>query len=340
MHTLGYSFRPWTDAKMIADGPRSAATSATTADAYGVMDTIRCGHRVDRRRTGRSDDARWTVTAERTDDRRAGAADRSFLLIVQRLLQLRRRATSRSSPARERLRRHDHPSPALARGPRLRRQARGGHRQRRDRDHARAGDGRDGRARGDAPALADLPRLAARRGRAGHGLRRRLLPAMAAYQAVRWKNVALQSAQLQALPAPARSSPSASSAGASSASCPRASTSTRTSARATTPGTSGCACAPTGTSSRALRRGRASIVTDRIETFTETGVRLRSGEELEADIVVTATGLQLLALGGIAVHRRRRAARPSRAPHLQGDDARRRPQRGAGRSATPTPRGR
>ena len=41
------------------------------------------------------------------------------------------------------------------------------------------------------------------------------------------------------------------------------------------------------------------MVTDRIETFTETGLRLESGAELEADLVVTATGLNLLPLGGM-----------------------------------------
>ena len=50
----------------------------------------------------------------------------------------------------------------------------------------------------------------------------------------------------------------------------------------------------------ALKKGAASIVTDRIETFTAGGVRLLSGKELEADIVVTATGLQLKMFGGIA----------------------------------------
>jgi cation diffusion facilitator CzcD-associated flavoprotein CzcO len=49
----------------------------------------------------------------------------------------------------------------------------------------------------------------------------------------------------------------------------------------------------------ALRAGTASVVTDEIETFTPTGIRLRSGEELEADLVVTATGLQMVALGKI-----------------------------------------
>jgi monooxygenase len=49
----------------------------------------------------------------------------------------------------------------------------------------------------------------------------------------------------------------------------------------------------------AIRSGRASVVTDEIENFTEHGIRLRSGQELEADIIVSATGLQMLALGGV-----------------------------------------
>ncbi|MFN3580345.1 MAG: flavin-containing monooxygenase [Pseudomonas sp.] len=50
-----------------------------------------------------------------------------------------------------------------------------------------------------------------------------------------------------------------------------------------------------------IRAGRASVVTDSIECFTEKGVRLSSGEELEADIIVTATGLKLNALGDVKV---------------------------------------
>ena len=49
----------------------------------------------------------------------------------------------------------------------------------------------------------------------------------------------------------------------------------------------------------ALRSGKASIVTDTIDTFTERGIRLASGDELEADIIITATGLDLLLLGGV-----------------------------------------
>jgi cation diffusion facilitator CzcD-associated flavoprotein CzcO len=55
---------------------------------------------------------------------------------------------------------------------------------------------------------------------------------------------------------------------------------------------------PDGDLFRSIRRGHADIVTDTIETFTETGIRLSSGQEIEADIVVTATGLTLQMFGG------------------------------------------
>ena len=49
---------------------------------------------------------------------------------------------------------------------------------------------------------------------------------------------------------------------------------------------------------RAIRQGKVSVVTDQIDTFTETGIKLKSGAELEADLVVTATGLVLVPVGG------------------------------------------
>jgi monooxygenase len=52
---------------------------------------------------------------------------------------------------------------------------------------------------------------------------------------------------------------------------------------------------------RAIKSGKAEVVTDTIESFTAGGVRLKSGRELDADIIVTATGLKLLLLGGIAI---------------------------------------
>ncbi|AUG75418.1 Flavin-binding family monooxygenase [Kitasatospora sp. MMS16-BH015] len=56
---------------------------------------------------------------------------------------------------------------------------------------------------------------------------------------------------------------------------------------------------PDGDLFRAIREGRASVVTDRIARFTEQGLLLESGRELAADVVVTATGLNVQAFGGI-----------------------------------------
>jgi monooxygenase len=59
--------------------------------------------------------------------------------------------------------------------------------------------------------------------------------------------------------------------------------------------------APDGDLFKAIRNGRASIVTDRVATFTEQGVLLESGRELEADVIVTATGLNVQAMGGMSL---------------------------------------
>jgi monooxygenase len=58
---------------------------------------------------------------------------------------------------------------------------------------------------------------------------------------------------------------------------------------------------PDGDLFRAIRAGRASVTTGRIATFTDSGVQLESGEELPADIIVTATGLNVQAFGGVAL---------------------------------------
>ena len=58
---------------------------------------------------------------------------------------------------------------------------------------------------------------------------------------------------------------------------------------------------PDGDLFKAIRDGNASVVTDRIDTFTERGIKLESGRELDADIIVTATGLNLQAFGGVTM---------------------------------------
>ena len=56
---------------------------------------------------------------------------------------------------------------------------------------------------------------------------------------------------------------------------------------------------PNGDLFKTVRRGEADIVTDHIERFTENGILLKSGQELEADIIITATGLNVQMLGGV-----------------------------------------
>ena len=58
---------------------------------------------------------------------------------------------------------------------------------------------------------------------------------------------------------------------------------------------------PDGDLFKAIGDGSASVVTDRIATFTETGIELESGRHLDADIIVTATGLNLQMFGGVSL---------------------------------------
>ena len=61
--------------------------------------------------------------------------------------------------------------------------------------------------------------------------------------------------------------------------------------------------APNGDLFRTIKKGKADVVTDTIERFTKTGIKLTSGQELEADIIVTATGLNLQLFGGAEILR-------------------------------------
>ena len=161
MFTLGYSFKPWTEPKAIADGPRilnyvretarrerhrQEHSLSSSGQARVVVDA---GGALDRR-------GRTNVGRRRHRDR---ALHLQFPVHVLRLLQIRGRLHAGIRGPRE-LHGPHRASAAMARGSRLRRQARGGDRLGRDRGDAGAGDGEDGRARHHAAALADLCGLA------------------------------------------------------------------------------------------------------------------------------------------------------------------------------------
>jgi monooxygenase len=185
MYTLGYAFKPWREAKAIADGPSilnyvretAAETASTSTSAIATRSSAPLV----------VETATWTVEVERRQ--RDGEGHLQFPVDVQRLLQLRGRLHARL-PGVESFRAG---SSIRSSGPRtrLRRQAGRGDRQRRHRRDPGAGDGQDRRPRHHAAALADLCGLAPGRGPIANWLRAKL-PAMTAYGITRWKNVLMQ----------------------------------------------------------------------------------------------------------------------------------------------------
>src|SRR5215204_5752506 len=80
MYTLGFSFRPWTHAKAIADGPAILEYLRDTAKTYGIDKKIRFGHRV-KSASWSSDDARWTVEMETSPERPVSRLTCNFLYL-------------------------------------------------------------------------------------------------------------------------------------------------------------------------------------------------------------------------------------------------------------------
>jgi cation diffusion facilitator CzcD-associated flavoprotein CzcO len=129
---------------------------------------------------------------------------------------------------------------------------------------------------------------------------RRRLPRMAAYQAVRWKNVGLMTLSYQLSRRRPDLMKSLIRRGAQRQLPDGYDVDTHF-RPAYDPWDQRMCVVPDGDLFAAVSAGRASIVTDEVQTFTDRGVALRSGAELEADVVVTATGLQMLALGGVTL---------------------------------------
>jgi monooxygenase len=127
---------------------------------------------------------------------------------------------------------------------------------------------------------------------------RRILPAKLAYALVRWKNVLLTMASFQLSRHRPRVMKAIVRKGVERA-LPRGYDIDTHFKPSYNPWDQRLCLVPNGDLFEAIRHGSASVVTDQIESFTEKGLRLASGAELEADVIVTATGLNLLALGGM-----------------------------------------
>ncbi|MGW0176301.1 flavin-containing monooxygenase [Rhodococcus sp. NPDC003322] len=294
MYTLGYAFRPWRGAKAIADGPSILDYVRETAAEYDVARWIRFGHRVVEARWS-SDEARWTVTADRGGDRVqitcgflfvcsgyydyghgyrpefAGVDtfggqildpqhwDTEFDYSGKRVVVIGSGATAVTLvPAMAATAAH---VTMLQRSPSY------------------------------VLSLPSRDALARTLGRA--------LPARWVYQLIRWKNVLRFMVFFEL----SRRRPELVKRLLHKG--------VRTQLGATydlrhftpryDPWDQRMCFVPDGDLFSAIRSGAATVVTDAVESFTPTGIQLTSGAELPADVVVTATGLELLPLGGMAL---------------------------------------
>jgi cation diffusion facilitator CzcD-associated flavoprotein CzcO len=297
MFTLGYSFRPWTAAKSIADGPAILDYVRDTATEGGIDREVRFGHKVVRIEWSTAD-ARWTITAERTDTGETVTMTAGFVFTCTGYYRYDEGFTP-DFPGLERF---------------------GGqliHPQHWPQDYDYSGKrvvviGSGATAVTLVPAMAET---------AGHvtmlqrspsyvlalpgedpiaNAIRRALPTKLAYSVVRWKNVVTQAVFFglsRRAPGLIKRVIAKTVARQLPDDVPLDPHFTPT----YNPWDQRVCLVPDGDLFKSLRSGKASVATDTIETFTETGLKLTSGAELEADAIVTATGLNLLALGGMEI---------------------------------------
>jgi cation diffusion facilitator CzcD-associated flavoprotein CzcO len=294
MFTLGYSFRPWRETKSIAEGSSILSYVRQTASDYGIDQKIRFHHRVVRAEFSTTD-ARWTVEAQRSDTQESVRLSCDFLLICSGYY----RYDEGFTPAFEGVERFA---------------GRIVHPQQWTEDIDYAGKrvvviGSGATAVTLVPAMAQSAAHVTMLQRSpsyivslpaedplARALRR--VPARLAYPIMRWKGVLLTMLSFQL----SRRRPALVKAmvrrGIERRLPPGYDIDTHFKPRYD-PWDQRLCLVPDGDLFEAIGAGRASVVTDHIETFTETGLRLASGAELEADLIVTATGLNLLALGGM-----------------------------------------
>jgi monooxygenase len=296
MFTLGYRFRPWPEQKAIADGPAILRYIRDTAAAAGIDRRIRFGHRVVSA-SWSSAQSRWTVEAIRGD----GEPTRfscGFLLVCSGYYRYDQGYSPSFAGADRFTGRIVHPQHWPD-----------------DLDY----DGKRVVVIGSgATAVTLVPALT---GRAAHvtmlqrspsyilsvpgsdpvaNRLRKLLGDRASYPVTRWKNVALTTLLYQLSRRRPELVKKLIRSGVSRQLPAGYDVGTHFSPRYQ-PWDQRLCLVPDGDLFKAIRAGKAGVVTDQIEEFTTGGIRLASGAHLDADIVVTATGLNLMLLGGMTL---------------------------------------
>ena len=296
MFTLGYSFKPWTNPKAIADGPSIRSYIHEAAREGGIEKNIRFGHKIVKS-SWSSDDAQWTVGALLQDTGKTVKYTCNFLFMCSGYYNYDAGYTPHFE-GRERFKGQiihpQHwPENLDYTGKKV----------------VIIGSG--------ATAVTLLPAMT---DKAAHvtmlqrsptyvvslpeqdlfaNSLRRFLPEKMVYRATRAKNIALTLGFFnlsRQRPKPVRRMLLAQV---------RAQVGKDFDMKHFTPNYNPwdvrlCAV-PNGDLFKTLRKGQGEIVTDHIDTFTETGIQLKSGQHLDADIIITATGLDLQIMGGMQV---------------------------------------
>jgi monooxygenase len=297
MYTLGYNFRPWREAKAIADGPSILQYVRDTARENGIDKKVRFNHRVMRAQWS-SEEARWIVEAERSDTNEPLQFSCNFLFMCSGYYDYANgylpEFPNADAFAGKLIHPQHWPDNLDYEGKRV------------------VVIGSGATAVTLAPAMAEKAAHVTMLQRSptymvsrpsedtlANSLRQKL-PAMLAYQITRWKNVLLGMWFFRL----ARRKPEKVKAGIigliRKQLGPDYDVATHFTPRYN-PWDQRLCLVPDGDLFREINAGRMSIVTDHIERFTQSGIKLKSGEELQADIIVTATGLQMKLFSGLEV---------------------------------------
>ena len=293
MHTLGFSFKPWTEAKSIADGPSILQYLKQTVAQFGIDKNIRYGQLVTQAQWS-TDDAQWTVTSTNKATGVSSTITCSFLFMCSGYYSYKKGHTPEFA-GRERFKGtvvHPQEWPL-------------------DLDYAGKrvvviGSG--------ATAVTIVPSIADKAAhvtmlqrsptymvsRPDHDVlanrMRKVLPEKMAYNLTRIKNTWRQ----QLVYNKTRTDPDKVKQlllGGIKMELGADYDIAKHFTPSYNPWDQRLCLVPNGDFFKSMREGKASVVTDHITSFTETGIQLASGEHLDADIIVTATGLELVTLG-------------------------------------------
>lgn len=295
MHTLGYNFKPWRESKAIADGPSILNYVHETAAEHHIDRHIRYGHRIVKA-SWSSEDACWTLEARRSDTNQSVNVRCNLLLMCSGYYRYESGHTPEFR-GRERFQ-----------GPIVHPQLWPQDLDYRDKKVVVIGSG--------ATAMTLVPEMAKQ---AAHitmlqrsptyvlsqpdtdwiaNVLRKLLPAKMAYAITRWKNITIQ----QWIYRRTRTSPDKVKRTLLKWVRKELGEDYDVDKHFTPdydPWDQRLCLVPNGDLFVAIRSGKVSVVTDQIDTFIENGIRLQSGAELDVDVIITATGLDLLVLGGV-----------------------------------------